>query len=138
VETLRRHLFARAALVALVMSAWFVLNNHCVLGLMEGKAAQTVHAHCHGAKPQQHAPAGDTRECCKYAQIAPLTAKAGVEFDGARFEMLTFAALQVLAARLDESLATAFVFDHGPPGNVSFAESVLQVSLFSHAPPRIA
>ncbi len=122
-----------------MMFAWLVISNHCALGLMERtEAAESEHSHCHGGTTHHHdAPGekGDTGECCKTLRVVPLTAKAEVKFDASKFEIQVFALVQMLAAQQTESLRTVFVFDHGPPRCISFAESVLQRSLLSHAPP---
>jgi hypothetical protein len=136
VRILRHHLLIRAPVVALLMIAWFIITNHCALGLMQRTtAARNEHAHCHGGKTKQDGAPGETRECCKTMRVVPLTTNAEVKFDASKFEVQIFALVQVFAAPQKEPLRTMFVFDHGPPRCISFAESVLQRSLLSHAPP---
>ncbi|MDB6171949.1 MAG: hypothetical protein JWL59_1260 [Chthoniobacteraceae bacterium] len=114
----------------LLMAAWFIATNHCVLGLM--KVATTAeHSHCHGGKtiPGKEAPYGKSRECCKTIQAAP-----GLEkFDASSVQLELFVLLDGFALAVPKPAFIAF--DHGSVRSISFAELVLQGSLFSHAPP---
>lgn len=75
------------------------------------------------------------QQCCKsiHGTLAP--EQAEVKFDAAKFQLHLFVLVQMLAPVSAERDLSSFVFDHGPPRVVSFAESVLQRSLLSHAPP---
>jgi hypothetical protein len=132
---LRDHLPIRAPVVALLMIAWLVITNHCALGLMQPTAnAKSEHAHCHGGKTKQDDAPGETRECCKTLH-ASLPAKAEVKFDASKFQLQVLLLVQALAVGIAKPAPAVFIFDHGPPRTLSFAESVLQRSLLSHAPP---
>lgn len=98
-------------------------------------AAQDEAQCCHkkGQAPEKEAPCQELAQCCQ-AVKASLSGKAEVKFDTSNFQIQYFAILQVLAAQSARP-AQELVFDHGPPRAVSFAESVLQRSLLSHAPP---
>jgi hypothetical protein len=78
-------------------------------------------------------PAEGMRECCR-AIKASLPGKALCKFDDARFERCLYAAIDWVLLPATESAAGIFL-DHGPPPAASFAETVLQRSLLSHAPP---
>lgn len=122
-------------MVAAMFLSWLAISNHCVLGLMRQTArTQAEHAHCHGGKiPGKESPT-DSTECCKTLH-ASLPVKAEVKYDASKFQLQLFALVQVRAAGVAEPAPRVFIFDHGPPRTLSFAESVLQRSLFSHAPP---
>lgn len=76
-----------------------------------------------------------TRECCQTIQGAPVAAQVGEKFENPQVAVELYALLLVPAApSLDPALGS-LVFDHGPARVASFAESVLQRSLLSHAPP---
>ncbi|MEA3208606.1 MAG: hypothetical protein QOE70_1663 [Chthoniobacter sp.] len=128
---------ARLFVVAAMLLSWFVITNHCALGLMR-RTVQTKeeHAHCHGggAIPGKESPPGEVRECCK-SMHAALPGKAEVKFDTAKVQLQLFALVEALAADIAKPAASVFIFDHGPPRSLTFAESVLQRSLLSHAPP---
>jgi hypothetical protein len=98
-------------------------------------AATSEHEHCCGNKTRPNRVPGETRECCKMMRVVLLTAQAEVKSDASKFEFLVNVPLHVSAALQVGPPRTVFVFDHGPPQSISFAESVLQRSLLGHAPP---
>lgn len=119
------------------MVSWLVATNHCALGMMKPTvAAGAVHAKCHGCPaPAKQAPMDGARECCQTIQGALAAEKMGEKFENPQVALELYALLQVLAAPSFDPAIGSFVFDHGPPRAASFAESVLQRSLLSHAPP---
>ncbi len=118
------------------MISWLVATNHCALGLMK-PTVQAEHSHCHSGKPApgKGAPAGGTRECCKSIHGMPAADKVEAKFDATQYHISPVAFLEVLSRRSAERALASFVFDHGPLRSISFAESVLQRCLLSHAPP---
>ncbi len=120
------------------MISWLLATNHCAFGLMKPteKAASEHSRCCRGkAAPAKDAPADGVQECCKSIQAAPVPAKVEAKLGAAGFQVPLLALLRVLDAESAGRRSSAFAFDHGPPRAVSFAESVLQRSLLSHAPP---
>lgn len=75
------------------------------------------------------------QQCCKsiHGTLAP--EKVEAKFEAAKFQLQLYVLIQMLAPALSERALSSFIFDYGPPQAVSFAESVLQRSLLSHAPP---
>ena len=129
----------RSLVVALMLLSWFVITNHCALArMLPQKATEGQLPPCHATKPVpgEKAPCKGALQCCQ-AVKASLSGKAEVKFDTSKFQIQIFAIFQVLAAQIAQP-AQELVFDHGPPRAVSFAESVLQRSLLSHAPPFLA
>jgi len=139
VKSLRLHPAARALTVIFLMIAWFSATNHCALGLMTPTVrAEAEHSHCHvgNTAPGKGEPADDgARQCCKSIHGTLVPAKAEVKFDAAKFQIQLFGLIRVLAPVSAERVVVSSVCDHGPPRALSFAESVLQRSLLSHAPP---
>ncbi len=117
------------------MLSWFVLTNHCALARMQARLAADDATPCCVQKqaPEEEVPCQELAHCCK-AVKASLSGKAEVKFDTTKFQIQYFAILKVLATQSAQPVQE-LVFDHGPPRAVSFAESVLQRSLLSHAPP---
>jgi hypothetical protein len=136
VKAFRTPTISRFLVVAVMLLSWFVITNHCALARMQAEMAAQDEAECcqkKGQAPEKEAPCQDLSQCCK-AVKASLSGKAEVKFDTANYQIQYLAILQVLAAQTAQP-AQGQVFDHGPPRAVSFAESVLQRSLLSHAPP---
>jgi hypothetical protein len=122
-----------ALTVLCTITAWFCLSNHCVLGsaLASSQPAEVGKCPMHSApakkKPETKTP------CCKdvraivakllIANPAALRSIGSCEYGENIFRERASVAINVQA------------LDTGPPGCFSFAESVLQESMLSHAPP---
>jgi hypothetical protein len=119
--------------VVLTLAAWFSLSNHCALGAV-APVSEAASSSCpmHSA-PAKKKPATKT-PCCK--DVRAVVAKgtfvsaAGVRLIGVRDYPGQILAKQPVSVVIDFENV-----DTGPPGCFSFAESVLQESMLSHAPP---
>jgi hypothetical protein len=124
----------RLFVVVLSLAAWFALSNHCALGAVASPAASSpkmedcpMHSAPAKKKPAPKAP------CCK--DLRAIVAKC-VTFNPIALRLIAglentpqlFAQPSLVAIEIDR-------LDTGPPGYFSFAESVLQESMLSHAPP---
>ncbi len=101
-------------------------------------SAVAEHACCHSSNttdPRPGDPDGGVVQCCKAINGAPVPAKAEVKFDASKFQLQVFFPVEVLAPQGAMPALISLARDHGPPRSISFAESVLQRSLLSHAPP---
>jgi hypothetical protein len=120
--------------VLLTISAWFLLSNHCALGIIAVPAGATPEA---GGCPMHSAPArkkpAAKTPCCK--EIRAVVAKC---VQVAALEMRPIAS-QDYAPKIFLRPSCEAVeidgLDTGPPGRFSFAELVLQESMLAHAPP---
>jgi len=135
VTNLLRHRVISLPTIVVAVLGWLAISNHCAIAAVEAAAEMPVLA-CHGTAPtpgKQDKPRDV--ECCKILRATLLTLTKNL----AACDTLKFTAhayLVGLAPRFDESAAIPrFEWDTGPPGLGSFAESVLQRSLLSHAPP---
>lgn len=135
VRNLRDHFHARVAIVALLLVAWVIFTNHCALGMMPAaaQAAQKSERCCGGEKNPKHDAPDGLRDCCNI-KVTTAPAKTEVHFDPSKIQLHFLVVRQWCAAQVAKP-EPAFPFDHGPPRVRSFAESVLQRSLLSHAPP---
>ena len=136
VKTLRHHLLLRVAVVALLMVSWVLFTNHCALGMMEptAQAAKNSELCCGGKTGPKHGSPDSLRTCCNI-KVTTAPAKAEVTIDTLKFAVQVFVVVPFLTAQEQELRCAGRFFDHGPPRCLSFAESVLQRSLLSHAPP---
>ena len=123
------------ALVALV--AWFCLANHCVLGFSRAPSEEPGGGEPKGcpmhSTPAKKKPAAKL-PCCKEvrAVVAKSVAKA-MPFNARLAARCPYAA-EIVSVPPRITLEIRGL-DTGPPGCFSFAESVLQESMLSHAPP---
>jgi hypothetical protein len=128
----------RMATVILSIFAWLAISNHCALAGIEAAAMHARIPKCHHCADSTPAKekSGVDRVCCKVLR-ATLNAQAK-KIVGVCSTIFVLQAY-FLSAVFGSEAAKAFVFpmelDTGPPFRVSFAESVLQRSILSHAPP---
>jgi len=125
---------ARSTVVALSLTAWFLLSNHCALGMV----AATSEAPDADACPMHSAPAkkdpAPKMPCCKdlRAVVAKILNKAtpfAPRITGpCDYAAEIFGLPPQVALEIDG-------LDTGPPSCLSFAELVLQESMPAHAPP---
>jgi hypothetical protein len=119
--------------VVLTLAAWFSLSNHCALGVV-APVSEAASSSC----PMHSAPAkkkpATTTPCCKdvRAVVAKgVTAAAA----GVRVIVAPCYATEIFVLKPVRTVIGFENLDTGPPGWFSFAESVLQESMLSHAPP---
>jgi hypothetical protein len=121
-----------ASAVVLTLIAWFSLSNHCALGAIAPVSEAASNSCPMHSVPAKKKPATKT-PCCKEvrAVVAKCVTASSV---GARLIGTRDYATEIFA----EPVRVAILFknlDTGPPGCLSFAESVLQESMPAHAPP---
>ena len=119
---------------SITIIAWFLLSNHCALGVSAapGEAApETTGCPMHSA-PAKKKNAAKT-PCCK--DLRAVVAKCVTA---------SRAAVRAIDPRIQatdrcpqpsHAVIEIAEIDTGPPSFFSFAESVLQESMLSHAPP---
>ena len=125
----------RSFVVVLSLAAWFALSNHCAIGAVAIPTTESVsdttgcpmHPSPAKKKPAAKMP------CCKdlRAVVAKCAAAnpVALRLIGSRDYATEIFAKPIRVGLKIEPLET------GPPGCFSFAESVLQESMLSHAPP---
>src|SRR5437016_56497 len=129
----------QATISVLAIMTWFAITNHCALGAIITSRSQstTVQPHCHGGQSSPAQKGSDEETpCCKLLRATVTstakTLQAGSEnFVGVQswtIAEMTFSD----EARLHNAVQQ---LGTGPPSVSSFAESVLQRSIFAHAPP---
>lgn len=131
-----RHL-ARAAIVLLMVVAWFVASDHCALvgALLHPVAKSAAQESCPGHSPQpEKKQSGGELPCCKTLVATTVPVKVSPAYDASQFVLQPYLAadFQLVFVASD---APAAELDTGPPELRTFAESVLQRSLLAHAPP---
>jgi len=121
--------------VLLTIAAWFCLSNHCAFGLSASPAEAVVEA---GQCPMHSAPAKQKPAphlpCCKDLRaVASPVVKSVAAFAQQLVGSQEYAAEIFLPP--PHLAIELFALDTGPPGALTFAESVLQRSILAHAPP---
>ncbi len=124
------------SLIGLV--AWFAIFNHCALGAFVATRSASVPSHCASHQTPAEQQKGEEMPCCKTLQAVVAPAKANVGYDASDFVLKEYPLAAILLAAISAHDAQSAALDTGPPGAVSFSESVLQRSIFAHAPPVLA
>jgi hypothetical protein len=121
----------RCLIVAITISSWLALSNHCTIGALADKA-QTKQSGCpFHSKPAK--PKTNSTECCKILRATsslPAKTLAPAIVDLPDVDLAFSNILFFSAPKIFFSSAT---LDTGPPGKTSFAE--LNRSMRAHAPP---
>lgn len=131
----------RAPIILIVSLAWLAVSNHCALGAIAGPTSMQSMQSCHGMNTE-NAPAKDKNEngveCCKVLRATLALSKNLVAHGSSIFVLHSYLiGLISLPPQTQHDCVLAFG-DTGPPFARSFIETVLQRSLFSHAPPSLA
>src|SRR6476659_7085928 len=139
----RRATAFRWITIMLAAFSWLALSNHCALGLamVANHGTEEVSAHdcCASTTPSQPEPTGKSAApCCKTLQIvsvAPTEAPPWkpIGLPGASFDLLS-----TILEPPGFPASSHLFLDTGPPKAGTFAETVLQRSLLSHAPPSLS
>ena len=128
-------LLGRIAAVLFVSIAWFALSNHCVIGAcaktVPGAKGCPMHANSSDKTPAQSKDAN--QQCCKTLR-AVIMAKVSAKANTLDFVFKPFFSDTKLSV-VSHPSPCLLTLDTGPPRALSFSESVLQRSIFAHAPP---
>jgi len=90
------------------------------------------------SKPEKQKEQSSQVQCCKVLRaITPIVAKSWAR-DAKFFAANRYYDEIALSISCSQSMLAPLFLDTGPPGAHSFAELILQRSLFAHAPPFLA
>ena len=134
-QAARHFPLGRAVLVLLFFCGWLIATNHCALGLMAPRIAEEEHSPCAShSTPTDEKPADCPITCCKALQaIQADGVKMAAKEDLFVGDLLMWSEALLGSAQI--SRPQPELLDIGPPFVFSFAELVLQRSLFGLAPP---
>ena len=124
--------------VSIAICSWIAISNHCAFAAMATKGDSPQAACPFHSKPEKQKKQSSQVQCCKILRAVVSTiAKSWARGDGDVSDIhFPFEDCRLLA-HFRDALAP-LLLDTGPPGAHSFAELILQRSLFAHAPPTVA
>jgi hypothetical protein len=129
---------ARGAIVAVAICSWFAISNHCAFAGLATKTDPAQATCPFHSKPAKQDKQSTGAQCCKILRaIASAQTKSWNRDDTNSSRVDLSPKESVGAERLRLPLAPQFL-DTGPPRAHSFAELILQRSLFANAPPHLA
>jgi hypothetical protein len=128
----------RCAAVAIAICSWIAISNHCAFAAIATKSDSTQSACPFHSKPGKEKPQSSQAQCCKILRAVVFAKTKSWARDDASFCDANFSIEQSTLAIRSLRIAQPLSLDTGPPGACSFAELILQRSLFAHAPPSLA
>jgi len=121
------------AIVVVAICSWFAISNHCAFAALAIKTNAAQNVCPFHSKPKEKQSTG--AQCCKILRAVPsVPAKSWARDDTKLSDADLLPLDREDAEQLRAVLCPSFL-DTGPPDADSFAELILQRSLFAHAPP---
>jgi hypothetical protein len=124
--------------VAIAVSSWIAISNHCTfaaIATQSDSAKATCPFHSKPAKQKQQS---SQAQCCKTLRAVVLAQSKSWARDRADFSIVDFYAKERTLIVCSLRTPAPLLLDTGPPSSRSFAELILQQSLFANAPPSLA
>jgi len=139
-STIERSVKGRMRCIGVVIAicSWIAVSNHCAFAAvaMEIDKAQTE---CpFHSKPAKQKKQSSQVQCCKVLRAVVFAKTKDWARDDAKFCDANFPVQRSVFVALSLPAVAPLLLDTGPPGAFSFAELILQRSLFTHAPPFVA
>ena len=128
----------RCAAVAIAICSWIAVSNHCAFAAVASemhKAQTECPFHSKPAKQKEQSP---QVQCCKVLRAVFFSKDKTWARDDARFGVANFPIQARSLVVCSLRTAVPLSLNSGPPGALSFAELILQRSIFAHAPPFVA
>ena len=124
----------RWAIVAIAICSWIAVSNHCAFAAVASEIDKGQTECPFHSKPAKQKEQSSQVQCCKVLRAVVFAktkdwARNDAQFCDANFPVQTDLVPYSLRS------VSPLLLDTGPPGAFSFAELILQRSLFTHAPP---
>jgi hypothetical protein len=128
----------RGAGVVIAICSWIAVSNHCAFAAVGSEINKQAPECPFHSKPAKQKEPSSQVQCCKILRAVVFAQFKAWSRDNAKFSDANF--LVETGAFVVRSLRSVapLLLDTGPPGALSFAELILQRSLFTHAPPFLA
>jgi len=121
--------------VALAICSWIAISNHCAFAAIATKSDSTQSACPFHSKPAKEKQQSSQAQCCKILRAVVLAQSKTWARDDADFSHVDFFVKERARSECAARTLPPLLLDTGPPDAHSFAELILQQSLFAHAPP---
>ncbi|PYI62137.1 MAG: hypothetical protein DMF07_14305 [Verrucomicrobia bacterium] len=127
----------RWAVVAIVVCSWIAISNHCAFAALSAKTELAQAACPFHSKPAKQKQQTAQVQCCKILRAVVLAKTKRWARDDADFSDVDLRGEEFALVALLSNAQASSSLDTGPPDAHSFAELILQQSLFAHAPPSL-
>ena len=125
----------RGAGVVLAICSWIAISNHCAFAAIATKSDSTQSACPFHTKPAKEKQQSSQAQCCKILRAVVLAQSKTWARDDSDFSDVDLCAEKRALIVCSLRTLPPLLLDTGPPDAHSFAELILQQSLFAHAPP---
>ena len=128
----------RCAGVAIAICSWIAISNHCAFAAIATQTESAQPACPFHSKQADQKQQSSQAQCCKILRAVVLAqSKSWVRQDADFSHVDLYVEERAFVGCSLRTLAP-LLLDTGPPEAHSFAELILQQSLFAHAPPSLA
>jgi len=128
---------ARCMVVTVAICSWIAISNHCAFAALATKPASAQNECPFHSKPAKQKEQSSQVQCCKVLRAVVLAKTKNWTRDHASFSAVVLYFEEWARVGHSRAALAALFLDTGPPGAHSFAELILQRSLFAHAPPSL-
>jgi hypothetical protein len=126
----------RCVAVAFAICSWITTSNHCAFAAIATEVDSAQTSCPFHSKPAKQKEQSAQVQCCKTLRaIVPLATKNWARDDSKFSDSDRCRDNRSLVSEYSRSTLSSLLLDTGPPVARSFAELILQRSLFAHAPP---
>ena len=121
--------------VLIAICSWIAVSNHCAFAAVATDIAKGETECPFHSKPPKQKDHSSQLQCCRVLRAVFFAQNKTWARDEARFGPANFPIPTGGLMAGPPHAAPPSFFDTGPPSALSFAELILQRSLFAHAPP---
>src|ERR1043166_6577981 len=125
----------RCAGVAIAICSWVAISNHCAFAAIAKEADSAQLACPFHSKPIKEKQQAAQVQCCKVLRAVVVAQSKAWARDDAKVLDVDVRPHEFALIALQGNAQPAWPLNTGPPDAHSFAELILQRSLFAHAPP---
>jgi hypothetical protein len=126
----------RSVCVVIAICSWVAVSNHCVFGAVATETDKAQSGCPFHSKPAKQKEQSSHVECCKILRAVVFAQSKACARDDGKFRDATLSVETSMSLACSLRSVVPLLLDTGPPsGAFSFAELILQRSLFAHAPP---
>ena len=125
--------------VVIAICSWIAVSNHCAFAAVATESHKAQSECPFHSKPAKQNEQSSQLQCCKILRAVVFAESKTWTRDDAKFRNVTLSVQTGVLLTCSLRSIAPLLLDTGPPsGAFSFAELILQRSLFANAPPFVA
>jgi hypothetical protein len=128
----------RCLAATIAICSWIAVSNHCAFASLAAEIGQAQTECPFHSKPAKQKEQSSQVQCCKVLRAVVFAKTKNWARNDAQFCDTIFFVQENAFVTYPPRTDAPLLLDTGPPGALSFAELILQQSVFAHAPPFVA